>query len=168
MIDIVIRQPEPTDGENVHQLINSCPPLDTNSLYCNLLQCSHFSEYCAIATHNDKVVGFVSGYVTPNEPERLFIWQVAVCSSARNNGLAKRMITHILSRHSSVTRLETSITPNNEASWALFNSLALDLDTQLVKSELFNKERHLAGRHETELLATIGPFKTANLTIQAA
>jgi len=67
----------------VHDLIARCPPLDRNSLYCNLLQCSHFAATCALARHDDTTVGFVSGYRPPSDPGVLFIWQVAVDSTAR-------------------------------------------------------------------------------------
>ena len=40
------RMPNAADGPAVSQLIASSPPLDTNSAYCNLLQCTDFAETC--------------------------------------------------------------------------------------------------------------------------
>lgn len=31
----VFRKPQLSDGDKVHALIQACPPLDTNSAYCN-------------------------------------------------------------------------------------------------------------------------------------
>jgi L-2,4-diaminobutyric acid acetyltransferase len=44
-----IRVPQPGDGPRIWRLIKAAGALDTNSLYCNLLQCSHFAETCAVA-----------------------------------------------------------------------------------------------------------------------
>src|SRR3546814_16914023 len=42
--DFSFRNPVAEDAQAIHDLIAACPPLDTNSLYCNLLQCTHFAE----------------------------------------------------------------------------------------------------------------------------
>ena len=44
------------DGLAVNRLIASCPPLDTNSTYCNFLQCLHFAETSVLAEKDGKVV----------------------------------------------------------------------------------------------------------------
>lgn len=148
-------------GAAVSQLIQECPPLDTNSTYCNLLQCSHFADTSVAALQQGELVGFISGYRIPNQPDTLFIWQVAVSQKARGQALATRMLRHILTRPANrdITHLETTITPDNQASWALFKSLAKRLYTPLKSSVLFDRERHFAGAHESEMLVRIGPFQ---------
>lgn len=156
------RAPSAKDGKRIWELIAACPPLDQNSLYCNLLQCTDFSGTCVLAEIDDEVVGWVSGYRPPSDRETLFVWQVAVLKRARGLGLARAMIKELLSRHSArgVTKIKTTITPDNEASWALFRSLALRLKAPLVSEAWFDKDKHFGGRHETEHLLTIGPFGT--------
>ncbi|MBD4807723.1 diaminobutyrate acetyltransferase, partial [Xanthomonas citri pv. citri] len=39
----MFRTPAVTDGPSVTELIAQCLPLDPNSAYCNLLQCTHFA-----------------------------------------------------------------------------------------------------------------------------
>lgn len=161
---IFLRRPELKDGPAVTGLINSCPPLDTNSAYCNLLQCSHFSGTSVIAeTDADKdIAGFISGYVIPERADTLFIWQVAVAESARGQKLASRMLSEILKRPEcgSVRYLETTITLDNQASWALFRSFAREKKTELHSSEWMNSETHFAGAHDSEILVRIGPFNS--------
>ncbi|MDH5710906.1 MAG: diaminobutyrate acetyltransferase [Gammaproteobacteria bacterium] len=154
------RRPLATDGVDVSSLIKACPPLDTNSMYCNLLQCTHFSSTSIAAIHNHNIVGFISGYIIPDRPDTLFIWQVAVDESARGHGLASRMIKEILSRPScsKLSYIETTITKSNIASWNLFESLANKLNTKIKKSTMFDRDRHFSGNHDTELLARIGPI----------
>jgi len=163
----VLRPPTPNDGASVFRLIGRCPPLDTNSIYCNLLQCTHFAGTSVTAlqtfdTH-EEMVGFISAYLEPEREDTLFVWQVAVDERARGTGLAGSMLKHILDRPQCrhVRYLETTITESNHASWGVFNSLAKKLDTMLDKSVMFDRDKHLAGEHDTEFLARIGPFKLA-------
>lgn len=160
VLPLVLRPPAATDGRAVHALVASCPPLDPNSLYCNLLQCSHFAPTCCIAELQGRVVGFVSGYLLPQDREVLFIWQVAVAAEARGSGLGKRMLADLLARPvcAAVTTLHTTITQANRASWALFESLARDLAAPLAASECFERDAHFDGHHDTEWLVSIGPF----------
>lgn len=155
-----LRTPKSTDGAAVHKLVENCPPLDPNSMYCNLLQCTHFSDTCVAAELDGELVGFVSGYIPPATPNVFFCWQMAVGEKARGQGLAKRMIREILQREQclQVSYLETTITESNEASWGVFKSLAKDLNTELNSSVMFDREQHFAGEHATEMLVRLGPF----------
>lgn len=159
---ITLRAPTAEDGAAVYELIAQCPPLDTNSMYCNLLQSSHFSETSVAAELDENIVGFISGYVLPKQPDTLFIWQVAVGEKARGQGLASRMLRDILQRPAcqQVNFIETTITPDNRASWALFESLANKLSAQLNHSVMFDRQQHFAGQHETEMLVKIGPINS--------
>jgi len=155
-----LRLPTTEDGASVFHLINHCPPLDTNSMYCNLLQCTHFANTCIVATLQDELFGFISGYLLPERPDTLFIWQVAVSEKARGQGLGTRMLTSILSRSQccQVTYLETTITDSNKASWALFESLATQLRTSINTTLMFDQKTHFEGKHDSETLLRLGPF----------
>jgi L-2,4-diaminobutyric acid acetyltransferase len=144
----------------VYRLVESCPPLDGNSSYCNLLQSSHFSATSVAAKLEDDLVGFISGYIIPDRTNTLFVWQVAVSENARGVGLASRMLSDILSRPecAAVEYLETTITQDNKASWALFEGLAKKLSVNLQRLDWMDKEIHFSGLHDSETLVRIGPF----------
>ncbi|WP_439134888.1 diaminobutyrate acetyltransferase [Pseudomaricurvus sp.] len=158
--EIVLRNPVSEDGMNVYKLVAACPPLDTNSSYCNLLQCSHFASTSVAATLDGELVGFISGYVIPERPDTVFVWQVAVGEAARGCGLATKMIKFILSQPAceKVSFLETTITEDNKASWALFTGAAKKLDAEISSSVFFDKDTHFQGEHDSEMLVRIGPF----------
>lgn len=157
---ILLRLPNLEDGMNVHRLIERCPPLDVNSSYCNLLQCSHFASTSVTAEQNGDIVGFISGYAIPERPNTLFVWQVAVSDQARGMGLASHMLSHILTRPQckDIRYLETTITEENQASWALFKSFAKKQKADFQSSVWMEKEAHFAGQHDSEVLVRIGPF----------
>ena len=106
------------------------------------------------------LVGFISGYIPPQQPETVFVWQVAVHEKGRGQGLAKRMLKEIVGRDAckNVTHMETTITEDNEASWALFRSFARDMGAELTYHEHFEKETHFGGNHDSEFCLRIGPF----------
>jgi L-2,4-diaminobutyric acid acetyltransferase len=168
--DITIRMPSEEDGSKVWQLVKAADTLDENSMYCNLLQCSHFASTCALAERNGKIIGWVSGYIPPDHPERLFVWQVCVREDARGNGLGKRLIRDILERDTcrDISHINTTITDDNDASWSLFHKIAQSLDAGLARSAHFEEETHFDGHHQTEHLVTIGPFDVDRAAIKAA
>lgn len=157
---IVVREPEATDGSRVYDLVAASPPLDQNSMYANLLQCSHFVGTSAVAESGSRLLGSLSAYLIPGRADTLFVWQVAVHEDARGMGMASRMIDHILSRElcSGVRFIETTITKDNNASRKLFASIARRRECEITETEFFTKERHFDGRHDSEFLFRIGPF----------
>ena len=159
-LDVILRKPIPQDGPSVHHLINQIPELDSNSIYCNLLQCSHFSNTSIITVEQGETVGFISGYVKPGSPETLFVWQVAVCERARGMGIASQMLKQLVERQglTYITHLETTITVSNKASWALFNRFTKQFTAPIDRSVLFNSSTHFNNEHDSEWLARIGPL----------
>jgi len=157
---LAFRAPRPEDGPAVTALIERCPPLDTNSAYCNLLQCTHFAATCVVAERSGAIVGWISAYRPPTAPERLFVWQVAVDASARGIGLGGRMLDALIEQPAArgATAVVTTITADNDASWALFAGFARRHGAALAKAPLFDREAHFAGAHETEWQAVIGPL----------
>lgn len=154
-----LRVPRPTDGAALHQLVANCPPLDPNSLYCNLVQCSHFADTAVAAEVDGKLVGFISGYTPPGKPDTLFVWQVAVDASMRGQGLGGKMLNELVER-TGATWMETTVTPDNAASWGMFRSFARKRGAECEDcGPLFDRDEHFGGQHDSEHLARLGPFK---------
>ncbi|MFW1676590.1 diaminobutyrate acetyltransferase [Pontibacter sp. JAM-7] len=148
-----LRKPNAKDGYAVHQLISQCPPLDQNSVYCNLLQCSDLSDSCILAESDTGVIaGFISGYRPPARPDTLFIWQVALHPDWRGQGIALKMLTELFASQSNATALETTISPGNVASETLFARFFEQQQMQVVKHTLFSSAEHFAGKHDDEVL----------------
>lgn len=158
---IRFRNPTREDGQKVNDLIAAAGVLDENSLYCNFLQCTHFSTTCMIAELDGEVVGWVSGYRPPEHPDTLFVWQVAVSQAARGKGLARRLIHELLQSEGceGVDHIKTTITPDNTASWRTFEGLAAQLRAPLKDQLWLCGEEHFGGEHDSEHMLTIGPFE---------
>ncbi len=152
-----LRPPAAEDGAAIWELVRSCKPLDENSMYCNMVQCDHFADTCVVAELDGQIVGWVSAYVIPSDPETLFVWQVAVSEKARGMGLGGLMLQGILGRDScaDVTRLQTTITSDNDASWALFRKFGDLQDSDLDVEPYYTQSLHFRNKHDTENLVTI-------------
>jgi len=156
----VFRKPTLDDGAAVWELVKSTGVLDLNSPYSYLMWCQNFGETSVVVEKDDEIVGFVSGFVKPEKPDRLFIWQVAVAESQRGKGLASKMLHHLLERQSckNVHFVEATVTPSNIASQKLFKRLARNLDTHIKVSTCFSADDFPEEGQEEELTHEIGPF----------
>jgi L-2,4-diaminobutyric acid acetyltransferase len=79
--------------------------------------------------------------------------------------LGKAMLLELLHREEtkSATSLKTTITPDNDASWALFRSFARHIGGELSDEPHFQKDAHFGGAHDTEHMVTIALPDTANI-----
>ena len=162
-----IRIPRAEEAPAIFRLIEECPPLDPNSRYCNLLQCTHFAETCVVAERGGTLAGWISAYRVPAAPHELFVWQVAVAPWARGTGVAARMLDVLMARPAcrDITRLSASITDGNAPSRALFASFARRCGVPMSERPWFERDRHFDGSHETEHLLSIGPLPASATTI---
>lgn len=163
----IIRPPTLKDGVAVHDLIRTCPPLDINSLYCNLLQCTHFASTSAIALDGDdgeSVLGWLSAHRPPSDPEMLFVWQVAVAPPARRSGLAHDLLEDILARESclGVVRVGASVTATNVASLGFFESFARRHDSHVEISPWLDESDAFKSRHDSEWSIRINDVKVGH------
>jgi L-2,4-diaminobutyric acid acetyltransferase len=128
--------------------------------------CEIFADTSVVAYEEDgkKPVGFISGYIRPDAPDTLFIWQVAVHESQRGQGLATKMLFELLEREGckSVEYLEATVSPSNKPSQNLFLGLAQKMHTNYQISDYFTVEDfpqdESEEEHEEEWLYKIGPF----------
>jgi len=155
-LSILLRKPIKSDAKDIYQLVKDTNVLDVNSEYLYLLQTTHFKEYCCVATLDDQLVGFVSGYLLPDQEETLFIWQVAVSETARGRGLAGKMIIDILQRESTknVHYVHTTISPSNSSSQRLFEKLSSEYGVSFTQETMF-EIKDFNNAHEDEVLYKI-------------
>src|SRR4051812_21947835 len=74
-----IATPRVEDGAAIWRIARDSEVLDLNSSYSYLLWCRDFAATSVVARGSDgEPVAFVTGYVRPDRPEALVVWQVAV------------------------------------------------------------------------------------------
>ena len=154
---VSIDVPTPADGVACWRLADATGVLDVNSRYAYLLWFHDFADTSVVARIDGEVAGFISGYRRPGRPTTLMIWQVAVAAEARGRGVAGAMLDALWDRVPGTDHLETTITPGNAGSVALFTRFAERHCAEVSRRELFGSDL-LGDGHEPEILFRIGPI----------
>ncbi|MBP7770043.1 MAG: diaminobutyrate acetyltransferase [Aliarcobacter sp.] len=157
---ILFRIPQKKDAKQIVNLVKTGGTLDINSEYLYLLQSTHFNETCSVAVYEDEIVGFVSGYLVPNEQDKLFIWQVAVSNKFRGQNLAMRIILDIYNRNNSKNKINyilSTVSPSNKSSQRVFEKIAKNFNTKIENETLFSLDDFIDAKEE-EVQYLIGPI----------
>jgi len=162
---IRLRSPDATEGGAIWAVARDTGTLDLNSSYLYMLLARDFADTCVVAEQDDQLVGFVTGYRRPRQPEVLFLWQIGIHPDFQGKGLGKRLVGAFLRQPGAdrASVLETTVSPDNASSRALFESIARDLGTGCHVKPCFAAEDFPEAGHEAEDLFTIGPFRPAAL-----
>lgn len=161
LLDVAFRQPQVTDGAQIWSLVRKTGVLDLNSEYCYLMLSAYFRETCIVAEQSNKVVGYVSAFRMPSRPEVLFIWQVAVDERLRGHGMGTTMLSELLQSDAcrNVRSIETTVSPSNTSSSAMFRKFARRVHAQISITEGFPNHLFASKTHEDEKLWRIGPLR---------
>lgn len=119
----VFRRPDVADAAAMWRVARDSVRLDLNPPYAYLLWARDFADTSVVADVDGEVTGFVTGFRRPNSPQTVMVWQVAVDERLRGQGVASRLLDHLVQR-TDATTLETTITDDNPASSGLFSRLA--------------------------------------------
>ncbi|MCF6523341.1 diaminobutyrate acetyltransferase [Streptomyces sp. JJ36] len=153
--------PRLEDGAAIWRIARDSKTLDLNSSYSYLLWCRDFADTSVVARDAaGEPVGFVTGYLRPQSPLTLVVWQVAVDEAQRGRGLAAAMLDGLTLRVAEdlgIDGIETTITPDNTPSNRLFTSYAERHGAALEREVLFDAGVFPEEGHEPEVLYRIGP-----------
>lgn len=152
---IQVERPVPADAAAIWRLAMKTKVLEVNSSYAYLLWARDFATTSALARHEGAIVGFVNGYLRPSAPDTLFVWQIGVAAWCRGQGVARAMLDDLVGRRTRF--LEASVAVGNEASTALFSSLARAHGVRHVRTPLFTADL-FPDWHESEELHRLGPW----------
>lgn len=162
---VTLRAPRIADAARMWRIADDSQVLDVNSSYAYLLWCRDFAATSVVAEVGGRVVGFITGYIRPEAPATFFVWQVAVDADQRGRGIGVAMLEWLADTVTDpahplggkVRALETTVSPDNTASVAMFASLARRRGAQMTKSALFEPDVFPDG-HAAEDLYHISPI----------
>ncbi|MFS0785121.1 diaminobutyrate acetyltransferase [Shouchella sp. 1P09AA] len=157
---LTLQKPTVEDGAAMWELAETST-LDSNSVYKYIMMCEYFDETCIVAREGNEVVGFITAFIPPKQPDTLFVWQVGVAESQRGKGLALDLLERLIERDvcRDVRYVEATVTPSNKASQSLFKKLARSQGTACNISDCFGEELFPGDNHEEEKTFRIGPIK---------
>ncbi|WP_405800235.1 diaminobutyrate acetyltransferase [Streptomyces sp. NBC_01506] len=169
-----IDAPRVEDGAAIWRIARDSQVLDLNSSYSYLLWCRDFAATSVVARdttsgHHDAArsaadgapIAFVTGYIRPERPEALVVWQVAVDRAHRGKGLAGTLLdalTRRVTEEQGITSVETTVTPDNVASDRMFQAYSERHGATLEREVLFDGGLFPDTGHQPEVLYRIGPL----------
>lgn len=154
-----IRPPTPDDAAAMWRL--AVGAVDENSPYAYLMMCEYFADTCVVAEEAGRIVGFVTGFRSPRDPETQFVWQIVVDPSTRGTGLGGQLLDACTTGGPAPALwLEATVTPDNDASARLFRGFARRRGVACAEDLAFAAEQFPAdgGAHEPEMRLRIGPL----------
>lgn len=140
--------------------------LDLNSTYAYLLLATDFADTTVVAETDGRVTGVITGYVPPQRPDVLFVWQVAVAPAAQGRGIAGAMLDHLVrrvvgDRGGRPLTVEATVAPDNAPSRAFFASFARRHGVPISEQPHFTAAQLDPDlTHADEPLLRIGPIVT--------
>jgi L-2,4-diaminobutyric acid acetyltransferase len=158
-VRVILRHPTAGDAASLWRLLGRIDGLERNTSYAYLLLCSHFADTCLVAERDGGPIGLVLAYRPPTRPDEIFVWQVGVAPEARGAGLAGRLLDGLLAAPAcaGVRFLTATVSPDNQASRALFAALARRRGVPLERGPGFAAAL-FPEPHEDEDLVRIGPL----------
>ncbi|MER6011756.1 diaminobutyrate acetyltransferase [Streptomyces bluensis] len=162
---VTFRPPTVQDGPVVWQMVENTPSLDSNSPYHYTLWFRDFAESSLVATVDEEIVGFLTGYRRPEEPDTYFVWQTAVSPRHGIPFLGVKLFE--LAADAQVARgarfVEATVSVENKAIIMVLKKYAkkrsAEVETEvLFPSGLFTAAETDGESHHDEVLHRIGPL----------
>ncbi len=166
---VMLRQPTRQDGSVMWRVARESGVLEENSEYVYNMFCHFFARACVVAEVDGEPAGFIAGLFPPEQPDTVFVWQIAVDERFRGRRIARLMLAELLRRNGPEIRfLEATVTPSNEASRNAFEGFARSCGSECVQSVLFPAQDFAGPADEDEVLFRIGPIDPDSEFLRAA
>lgn len=166
---LVIEEATPEDGRHIWELVGHVGTLERNTAYAYVLLATYFRKTVLVARCGGKPVGAVVGFIVPDRPNTVFVWQIGVLPEMRGRGVGLRLLRSLVERlvDRDLQYVEATVTPDNIASASLFRKLAESYAAEFRVLSGFDVDLFPGGGHEPERLVRIGPlFSTQTQHIQ--
>ncbi|MER7394140.1 diaminobutyrate acetyltransferase [Streptomyces sp. NPDC000151] len=162
----VFRRPRIEDGPAVWELVENTPGLDSNSPYYYTLWFRDFADCSLVATVDDEIVGFLTGYRRPDEPDTYFAWQTAVTPRHGIPFLGVKIFEQVVVEQvaKGARFVEATVSAENKAIIMVLKKIAKKYAAEVETSVLFPSNLLPSAAdgpddaHHDEVLYRIGPL----------
>ncbi len=153
------RTPRVEDAPALWDLVDGADELDNNSPYYYALWCRDFAATSLVATVDDEVIGFLTGYVRPDEPDTYLVWQEAVRPRHGIPMLGVQLFERAADRavEQGARFIEATVSADNKAIIMVLKKVAKRYAAEVETRVLFPGDL-FPGEHHDEVLYRIGPL----------
>ncbi|WP_431038372.1 diaminobutyrate acetyltransferase [Streptomyces sp. P6-2-1] len=154
------RTPRLEDAQAMWRMVHESKELDDNSPYYYSIWCRDFAETSLVASLGDEVIGFLTGYFRPEQPDTYLVWQEA---AKPRHGIpmlgvhlfeqaAERAVTH------GARYIEATVSAGNKAIIMVLKKCAKRYQAPVHTEVLFPASLFPMAHHD-EVLYRIGPIE---------
>jgi ribosomal protein S18 acetylase RimI-like enzyme len=133
MIDYNIRKVKEDDFLTIAEIATYCPPMVTerNSIY-HIFTKFFTSTSLIIETENNKVLGFLLGFISQDNPEEAYIHLLCVIPQYRKKGLAKSMMDEFMTiiNENGCRKVYLITSPGNKKAIKFYKKIGFKIDNQ--------------------------------------
>ena len=106
----------------IHQLVEELEGLVHHPVHFYNIMIRYFGNSFFIAKENDKIIGFVWGFVSQTDPQVCFLWQIGVSANFRGKGISGKLLGSFIhfAAEKGCKLVRATVEPGNIASWKLF------------------------------------------------
>jgi len=153
----VLRAPEADDAGRIADLADGFASGEAYAPQGDLMSNAAFRDTSVVAELEGELVGGVTAYRLPYDPQTLFIWHADVAETARDQGLSSLMMGYLMRQEAcvGVTRVQTAIAPMDERAWTLFRHFARWQRSHMEIQMFITQALTPFAQHETDHLVTI-------------
>ncbi|MCX5414976.1 diaminobutyrate acetyltransferase [Streptomyces sp. NBC_00059] len=153
------RTPHIDDAYTLWQMVDQTDALDNNSPYYYALWCRDFAETSLVATVGDEVVGFLTGYFRPDEPDTYLVWQEAAKPRHGIPMLGVQIFERAADRavEQGARFIEATVSADNKAIIMVLKKVAKRYSAEVNTHVLFPSDL-FPSEHHDEVLYRIGPL----------
>ncbi|MGW7056348.1 diaminobutyrate acetyltransferase [Streptomyces sp. NPDC054888] len=158
---VAFRAPVTEDGPAVWNLVENTPGLDSNSVYYYTLWFRDFADGSLIATVDDEIVGFLTGYRRPDEPDTYFVWQTAASPRHGIPFLGVKLFQAAADQQvaAGARYVEATVSAENKSIIMVLKQFAKKHNANIETRVLFPSSLFPDSHHD-EVLYRIGPLST--------
>jgi diaminobutyrate acetyltransferase len=121
-MSVVIRRAREEEFLDVYRFISSCGVLETYGEHFFRIVIRYFGSTSYLAERDGAIIGYMWGFLTQEDPETFFLWQIGVDPATRGEGIGglilERAEADLAAR--GCRRIELTIDPANHPSRRLF------------------------------------------------
>jgi len=118
-----IYPPTPERCREISGFTSACGILVGHEPHFYRIIIDYFGDTAFIAEDTDgKIIGFTFGFASQTEPDLFFLWQIGVADDMRRNGLASKLLAHLIEAavKKGCKRVRATVNHDNEPSRRLF------------------------------------------------
>lgn len=137
---MTITTPSNDDFIEIQKLIGELKGLVQHPVHFYKIMIHYFGNSFFIIKKDDKIIGFVWGFVSQTNKDILFLWQIGVIKEFRGKNIAQKLVERFIeyAKDNNCKKVHATVETGNIASWKMFEKMGfknVSMGNTIVENE---------------------------------